>query len=102
MGKYVIKEPKTAHSRRTESLSPDLVALLGEYRADQELLRNQLGLGLIDDDFIFIRRDGSPLYPSAVTQVFHRVIRKAGLKDIRLHDLRHTHAYTNVEGWRAP
>ena len=30
--------------------------------------------------------------PNAVTLAFKRVIRKAGLKHIRLHDLRHTHA----------
>ena len=91
-GEYVIKEPKTAHSRRTVSLSPALVALLREYRADQELLRIQLGFGLTDNDFVFIRHDGGPIYPNAVTLAFHRVIKKAGLKHLRLHDLRHTHA----------
>ena len=66
--------------------------LLKEYRADQELLRIQLGVNLNNDDFVFIRHDGQPLYPNAVTLAFKRIINKAGLKRIRLHDLRHTHA----------
>jgi integrase len=66
--------------------------LLREYRADQELLRIQLGINLSNDDFVFIRPDGNPLNPNAVTLAFKRIIRKAGLKHIRLRDLRHTHA----------
>ena len=91
-GEYVIKEPKTGHSRRTVSLSSALVGLLKEYRADQELLRIQMGVGLTADDFVFILPDGGAVYPNAVTQAFQRIAKKAGLKNIRLHDLRHTHA----------
>ena len=91
-GEYIIKEPKTAHSRRMVLLSPALVELLKEYRADQELLRIQLGIGLTENDFVFIRHDGSPIYPNAVSHAFHGIIKKVGLKHVRLHDLRHTHA----------
>lgn len=91
-GRYIIKEPKTAQSRRTISLPLSLVELFKGYRIDQELLRIQLGISLNPDDFVFIRPDGSPLNPSAVTLAFRRILRKAGLKDIRIHDLRHTHA----------
>jgi len=91
-GQYFIKETKTPHSRRAVSLHPSLVALMSEYRSDQELLRIQLGVILNDDDFVFIRPDGTPLNPNAVTLAFKRIICKAGLIHIRLHDLRHTHA----------
>ena len=91
-GDYIIKEPKTAHSRRSVTLSTSLIELLRAYRIDQELLRIQLGVSLNADDFVFIRPDGSPLNPSAVSLAFRRIIHKAGLKDIRIHDLRHTHA----------
>ena len=91
-GDYIIKEPKTAHSRRTISLPSSLVELFKVYRIDQELLRIQLGVSLGPEDFVFIRPDGSPLNPSAVTLAFQRIIKKAGLKAIRIHDLRHTHA----------
>jgi len=91
-GEYKIKEPKTAQSRRTISLPASLVELLKVYRIDQELLRIQLGVSLNADDFVFIRHDGSKVNPSAVTLAFRRIIKKAGLRDIRIHDLRHTHA----------
>jgi len=91
-GDYVIKEPKTAHSRRTVTLPSSLVELFKAYRADQELLRIQLGIALNVDDFVFIRPDGSPINPSAVTLAFRRIIKRAGLRSVRIHDLRHTHA----------
>ena len=91
-GDYMIKEPKTAQSRRTISLPLSLVELVKVYRIDQELLRIQLGVSLNVDDFVFIRPDGSPMNPSAVSLAFGRIIKKAWLKAIRIHDLRHTHA----------
>ncbi|MFC1986393.1 tyrosine-type recombinase/integrase [Chloroflexota bacterium] len=91
-GRYMIKEPKTAQSRRTVTLPPSMVELFKVYRADQELLRIQLGVSLDSDDFVFIRPDGSPINPNAVTLAFRRITNKAGLKDLRIHDLRHTHA----------
>jgi len=91
-GEYRIKEPKTPQSRRSVILPPSLVELFRVYRFDQELLRIQLGISLNADDFVFIRPDGSPINPNAVTLAFRRIIKRAGLKDVRIHDLRHTHA----------
>ena len=91
-GEYRIKEPKTPQSRRTVILPASLVELFRVYRFDQELLRIQLGIGLEADDFVFIRPDGSPINPNAITLAFRRIIKRAGLKRIRIHDLRHTHA----------
>jgi len=91
-GEYRIKEPKTPQSRRNVTLPISLVELFKIYRADQELLRIQLDVALNTDDFVFIRPDGSPINPNAVTLAFRRITKRAGLKDIRIHDLRHTHA----------
>jgi len=91
-GEYRIKEPKTPQSRRNVTLPISLVELFKIYRADQELLRIQLGISLNADDFVFIRPDGSPINPNAITLAFRRIIKRAGLRRIRLHDLRHTHA----------
>jgi integrase len=41
---------------------------------------------------VFISYNGSPLNPDTVTHAFAKVIKRAGLKNIRMHDLRHTHA----------
>ncbi len=89
---FIIKEPKTLHSKRAVSLSPSLATLLREYREDQELMRKQMGSTLNNEDFVFSWPDGRPMDPDVVTQAFHRIAGQAGLKNIRLHDLRHTHA----------
>jgi integrase len=91
-GTYIIKEPKTDHSRRSVALPPSLAMLLRQYRYDQEQMWSRLGRRLSDADFVFTRADGSPLNPNAVTAAFIKLVRKAGLPHIRLHDLRHTHA----------
>ena len=91
-GNYIIKEPKTLSSRRRIALPPSLVLVLHQHRAEQEAQQTLLGKPLTDDDFVFAHPDGTPLDPSTVSHSFAKVIRKAGLPPIRLHDLRHTHA----------
>ena len=43
-------------------------------------------------DFVFCHSDGSPLNPDVVTKWFRRAASRRGFKQVRLHDLRHTHA----------
>jgi integrase len=45
-----------------------------------------------DDDFVFTRPDGEPVHPDFFSQSWERMVRESGLRRIRLHDLRHTHA----------
>ena len=51
-----------------------------------------MGRKLTDDDLVFARPDGRPLDPNAVTRTFAKMVRRAGLPHLRLHDLRHSHA----------
>jgi len=91
-GTYVIKEPKTSSGKRRIALSPSLALVLRQRRAEQQAQQALLGKPLADDDFVFAHPDGTPLDPSTVSHAFNKVIRRAGLLHIRLHDLRHTHA----------
>jgi len=91
-GTYVIKEPKTSSGKRRIALSPSLALVLRQHRAEQQAQQALLGKPLADDDFVFAHPDGTPLDPSTVSHAFNKVIRRAGLPHIRLHDLRHTHA----------
>ena len=43
-------------------------------------------------DLIFTTRTGSPVEPRNLARSFERISRQAGLRTIRLHDLRHTAA----------
>jgi integrase len=91
-GSVVLKEPKSAHSRRLIALSPSLALLLREHRAEQERQRVQLGKPLSGGDYVFAYPDGRPLDPSTMSHTFVKVIAGAGIPHIRFHDLRHTHA----------
>ena len=51
-----------------------------------------LGVSLKEDDFIFSDLEGKPLLPNTVSNAWIRLVRREGLKGIRLHDARHTHA----------
>ena len=92
-GRYVYTEPKSAKSRRTIALSPSAILLLKDYRQHQALKRAELGGVQKDADLVFCHLlDGSPLRPNSITRAWQTAARGAGVKVIRLHDARHTHA----------
>ena len=91
-GTIEIKEPKTPHSRRRVSLSPDLALQLRDHRLEQETWYKKCGRPLTKDDFVFAQPGGRPIGPNSMTGAFKRIAARAGLPDMRLHDLRHTHA----------
>ena len=43
-------------------------------------------------DLVFCKEDGSPLHPDILRQTWEWRVKKSGLRRIRFHDLRHTHA----------
>jgi integrase len=91
-GTIVFGEPKTSKSRRVVSLSPSTAIVLREHKEQQAQLRQSLGLALADDALVFSQYDGKPLLPDSITQAWRKLARRVGLKGIRLHDARHTHA----------
>ncbi len=42
--------------------------------------------------WLFSRPDGKPLLPDRITVAWRKLAHRCGLKSIRLHDARHTHA----------
>jgi len=91
-GEIVFRAPKTAKGRRLVSLSPSAARLLQEHKEKQAATRASLGIPLKDDDLIFSDLVGKPLLPDTVTHAWVKLARRAGLKGLRLHDARHTHA----------
>jgi len=91
-GGFIFGKPKTAKSRRTIALPPTVCILLGQLKERQIGERLLLGLKLQDDDLVFSKPDGKPLDPSTITHTFKKIIKSAGLPNLRFHDLRHTHA----------
>jgi len=91
-GEIVIRAPKSAKGRRMVALSPSAALLLQEHKDEQEAQRAMLGMPLKDDDLVFSNLEGKPLLPDTVTHAWIKVVRRTGLKGVRLHDARHTHA----------
>jgi integrase len=91
-GSYVFSEPKSATSRRTIALSPAATLLLREYKAKREAQCTILGTLLKDSDLVFSDIEGKPMRPNTITRAWTELAARAGVKVIRLHDARHTHA----------
>ena len=91
-GQIVFKQPKTAKSRRLIALSPSTALVLREHKEVQAKLRQSLGLPFNDADLVFCQYNGEPLLPDTISHAWLKLARRTGLKGIRLHDARHSHA----------
>ncbi len=91
-GNRIFRQPKTAKGRRLISLSPSTTIVLREHKEQKEKLRQSIGSTLTEDALVFCHEDGSPLLPNSVSHTWTKLANRAGLKGIRLHDARHTHA----------
>jgi len=80
---------KTRNARRPIDLDATTMSVLAGWKALQTAERAAVGID--DDGWVFTDGDGQSIHPHALSQVFERVARRAGVPVIRLHDLRHTH-----------
>lgn len=84
--------PKTDRSRRAVALDTRTVQVLREYRAAVER-RPEPGSPPTDaEGLIFTGPGGRPIHPTLFSYYFQRRVQAAGVRRIRFHDLRHTHA----------
>ena len=88
----VMLPPKTERSRRTIALDSETVDVLRAHRGTQLIQRSELGDLYEDLGYIFTGATGLPLDPYVLTDTWSHMVWKAGVTNIRLHDLRHFHA----------
>lgn len=88
--RVVIKQPKTAGSRRTLTISSlkGLLALLRELRRLRVRQDHLCG----PDDYVVLDTRGQPWHPNSMTTTFTHFVAACGLPPITLHGLRHTFA----------
>jgi integrase len=84
--------PKTDRGRRSIDVDPITVNHLKRHRKRQIADRLEAGPAWTETDLVFTRTDGVPLDPDVISQRFNRIVKDAGLRRIRFHDLRHTQA----------
>lgn len=99
--KVRIEPPKSRNGKRTLPLDDALVSALTElrkrqareseaagraYRAGLEVL----GWHTAGDEYVVTDELGIPLHPESYSDEFTRMLKRAGLRKIRLHDSRHT------------
>jgi integrase len=90
-------KPKTKNSNRTIELTMQGIRALKKQKASQA--ERRLGAGPVwqNDDFVFTNDDGSAIHRERVARAFTRALKRADVRPIRIHDLRHTFATLQLE-----
>jgi integrase len=83
----VLTETKTDRSRRTIALPAPLIAPLRAHRVRQLQERLVAGSHWQDRGFVLTLGVGSGVEPRNLHRAFKAMLTKAGLQDIRFHDL---------------
>jgi integrase len=91
-GGLVFTEPKTARSRRAIPLPAPLIAALRQHRERQDKERITAAQLWRGSPCVFTTPAGTPIDPRNDNREFKKLLARAGLPLVRLHDLRHTAA----------
>ncbi|HEX7361406.1 MAG TPA: site-specific integrase, partial [Bryobacteraceae bacterium] len=86
------KPTKNKKSHRTIALPACLVAALMDHRANQDKIKKMFGPDYPKFDLVMPLADGTPWPPDDFTDAYIAFSRRICTRDIRFHDLRHTHA----------
>ncbi len=88
--KYVEGAPKTKSGVRTVPLLPVMRDILESHRKEQEVAKLKAGDAWQENNLVCCTRNGGFLHPASLRLAFIRLLKKAGLPQIHIHDLRHT------------
>jgi integrase len=88
----VVESSTKANAARTIDLDRRTVESLEEHREAQAHEHREWGSAYEANDLVTSWQNGSAVHPQAFSRMFRSHVEKAGLRRIRLHDLRHTHA----------
>jgi integrase len=89
---FVVGDPKTEAGERAIMLPQPVSEILVAYRTEQTRVRAKAGPAWQEHDLVFCTPQGKQLGPGDVRQRFYRLLKRAGLPRIHIHDLRHSAA----------
>jgi len=90
--RLVVSELKTPKSRRTLTLTPELVSRFRQHRVRQAEVQMAAGPLWQDHGLIFASEVGTPMDPDNFSHSFARLCERAGLGHWHPHELRHSGA----------
>ncbi|MBS2963813.1 tyrosine-type recombinase/integrase [Actinocrinis puniceicyclus] len=82
----------TGRAENPIELDDVVMGALLAHKLVQDSERAEWGDAYRDHDLVFAQPGGDPLNPTDVSEAFRELVDAAGLRRIRLHDLRHGHA----------
>ncbi|QIY68792.1 tyrosine-type recombinase/integrase [Streptomyces sp. RLB1-33] len=88
---------KTQSSERRIALPTPCLHSLEQHRNRQRQEREAADAGWKDSGYVFTRPDGAPIEGATLTRHFNTLLRRARLRRIRFHDLRHSAATLLLE-----
>ena len=91
-GEYVVKAPKTKKGTRSIALSQEHLAVLAKHRRSQVEEMMAAGPAYTRHDYVFADRQGHHETSIPARGRWHTAVRRAGVREIRMYDARHTHA----------
>lgn len=93
----VDSDGKSDSGWRTISIDAFTVAALRSYVEMLDEERAAFGADYPDHGKLMCFEDGRPLHPDTITRRFNRLVDRAGVRRIRLHDVRHTYATLSMD-----
>ncbi|MHA6622890.1 tyrosine-type recombinase/integrase [Pseudonocardia sp. DLS-67] len=91
-GKAQASDGKSERSRRVLALDRQTAAALTTHLQMLETERRAFEDDYRDHGLLVCWADGRPIHPDTITEQFNRLVDRAGVPPIRLHDVRHTYA----------
>jgi integrase len=88
----LVGETKSRAGKRAIGLPDQLVELLRQHRAAQDEERRKARQMWSDGDWVFASATGEPLNPNTDYHEWKALLERAGVREARLHDARHTAA----------
>lgn len=96
-GDYGENAPKTKTSIRKVYFDESLVSLIKKYKAFEQQNLLKKGRTLKDSDYFILSSWNQPVNQSKITYHFRMLCKEAGVSNITVHGLRHTHATFLIE-----